>query len=139
MKGIALFLSLAITSCATPHSTKVDLGPYGPVVDTLFQRMGNRELLLCLDGQLKGKTWVVRGVSVPLQTADSASVDGAGCTNTSGDVHNHPKLGGLYDFREINWFSDIDIRGFAARSNLQFTVLWYAPGKFTAKVKKEML
>lgn len=132
-----LLAALLCCSCATLQSApRVDLGQYGGVLDEIYTHVGNHEILFCLDAVIMdNSTWRVTGIHVPLQAGDSASVQGDGCTQSVGEVHNHPLLGGEYMFRQISWFSETDENSFAARRNLRFTVLWFAPGKFTARVK----
>lgn len=130
-----LLAALLCASCATVSAPEVDLGKYGGVLNEIYSHIGNHEVLFCLDAVRDLDKWRVTGIRVPLQHGDSASVEGDGCTDSEGDVHNHPRLGGDFYFREIGWFSEVDEKSFASRRNLRFAVLWFAPGKFIAKVK----
>lgn len=132
MKPLAFVLLL----CSCASAQRVDLGQYGGVLNDVYSKIGAHEVLFCLDAKQTRTGWKVTGVRLPLQKGDSVSVRGEGCTDSQGDAHNHwDHLGGDFMDREIGWFSDVDNESFKSRKNLKFSVLWFAPGKFLARVK----
>lgn len=141
MRSLAFVLLLPILSACAHAQTQrpqIDLGEYGPVVDTIFQRMGKRELLLCAKSRQTGPlSFKVYEIAIPIQTADSVNVFGDGCpAEYNGDLHNHPQeLGGLYTGGFLGRLSTNDRMSLSERNYMRFSIVWFAPNQWTAMVK----